>query len=289
MPRSGGIYSLPTNSWNPAINSTLATPADWQSLINDVASALTQSVSKDGQTVMTGSLNMGGFNLTNVASASIATFTGTPTINSPTLTGTPVAPTAAPGTNSTQVATTAFVAASFAPINSPVFTGTVTIPGGASISGYAPLASPALTGTPTAPTATVGTNTTQIATTAFVAATALAASLPGQTGNARKFITTDGTNPSWGHIFGAPSLVSSPTSANAGGAYVFTASTTLTLPGSPSAGDVVHFSNRSGTVTPVIGRNGQNIMGLAEDMTIDSDSGFTSLVFVDATRGWVFL
>jgi len=33
----------------------------------------------------------------------------------------------------------------------------------------APLASPALTGTPTAPTATVGTNTTQIATTAFVA------------------------------------------------------------------------------------------------------------------------
>lgn len=33
---------------------------------------------------------------------------------------------------------------------------------------YAPLASPALTGTPTAPTATAGTNTTQIATTAFV-------------------------------------------------------------------------------------------------------------------------
>lgn len=36
------------------------------------------------------------------------------------------------------------------------------------LSGYAPLASPALTGTPTAPTATAGTNTTQIATTAFV-------------------------------------------------------------------------------------------------------------------------
>ena len=33
---------------------------------------------------------------------------------------------------------------------------------------YAPLASPALTGTPTAPTAASGTNTTQIATTAFV-------------------------------------------------------------------------------------------------------------------------
>jgi len=32
----------------------------------------------------------------------------------------------------------------------------------------APLASPALTGTPTAPTAALGTNTTQVATTAFV-------------------------------------------------------------------------------------------------------------------------
>lgn len=38
------------------------------------------------------------------------------------------------------------------------------------LTGYAKLASPALTGTPTAPTATVGTNTTQIATTAFVLA-----------------------------------------------------------------------------------------------------------------------
>ena len=73
-------------------------------------------------------------------------------------------------------ATTA--ASTYAPLASPTFTGTVTIPAGASISGYlttstaastyAPLASPALTGVPTAPTATAGTNTTQLATTAFV-------------------------------------------------------------------------------------------------------------------------
>jgi hypothetical protein len=55
-----------------------------------------------------------------------------------------------------------------APLASPTFTGTVTIPSGASISGFAPLASPALTGTPTAPLATTGTNTTQVATTSFV-------------------------------------------------------------------------------------------------------------------------
>ena len=57
-----------------------------------------------------------------------------------------------------------------APLASPTFTGTVTIPSGASISGFAPLASPALTGTPTAPTAAAATNTTQVATTAFVRA-----------------------------------------------------------------------------------------------------------------------
>jgi hypothetical protein len=69
---------------------------------------------------------------------------------SPAFTGTPTAPTAAPGTNTTQVATTAFTTAATATL--------------------APNASPALTGTPTAPTAAPGTNTTQLATTAFTTA-----------------------------------------------------------------------------------------------------------------------
>jgi len=54
------------------------------------------------------------------------------------------------------------------PIESPTFTGTVTIPAGASISGFAPLASPTFTGTPLSSTAIKSTNTTQIATTAYV-------------------------------------------------------------------------------------------------------------------------
>jgi hypothetical protein len=70
--------------------------------------------------------------------------------------------------------------------------------------------------------------------------------------------------------------------------YVFTASLTLTLPASPTAGDFVMFSNRSGTSTPVIARNGQNIMGLAEDMTVNNVNYFATLVFTDSTRGWVF-
>ena len=55
-----------------------------------------------------------------------------------------------------------------ADLASPTFTGTVTIPAGASISGFAPLASPALTGVPTAPTAANTVSNTQIATTAYV-------------------------------------------------------------------------------------------------------------------------
>jgi hypothetical protein len=61
-------------------------------------------------------------------------------------------------------------------------------------------ASPGLTGIPTAPTATVGTSTTQIATTAFVTATSFVTALPGQAGNAGKFVTTDGTNASWSYV-----------------------------------------------------------------------------------------
>jgi hypothetical protein len=69
------------------------------------------------------------------------------------------------------------------------------------VSGVTSLASPALTGIPTAPTATVGTATDQIATTSFVAATSFSTNLPGQTGNAGKYLGTDGTNASWSDVY----------------------------------------------------------------------------------------
>ena len=103
---------------------------------------------------------------------------------SPALTGTPTAPTAAASTNTTQLATTAFVDNSFAPLASPTLTGTPSTPTASpstnttqiattafiqtELSSYAPVSSPALTDTPTAPTAAASTNTTQIATTAYV-------------------------------------------------------------------------------------------------------------------------
>lgn len=54
-----------------------------------------------------------------------------------------------------------------------------------------------MTGTPVAPTAPAGTSTDQVATTAFVTATAFSALLPGQAGNAGRVISTDGVNAFW--------------------------------------------------------------------------------------------
>jgi hypothetical protein len=69
--------------------------------------------------------------------------------------------------------------------------------------------------------------------------------------------------------------------------YVLTASQTLTLPASPSQGHWVRVVDRSGAQTSVIARNGQSIMGLAEDMTLDIYNLPVTLVFADASRGWV--
>jgi hypothetical protein len=166
------------------------------------------------------------------------------------LTGVPTAPTANAATNTTQIATTAFVRtevanlvasapaaldtldelaaalgddANFAtttataiglkaPLASPTFTGTVTIPAGASISGFAPLASPSLTGTPTAPTATAGTNSTQIAT---------MASRPWNT--AWGFITQGTLAAGTGYITAEQDLISVTFTAVANRRYLYTA------------------------------------------------------------------
>jgi hypothetical protein len=110
---------------------------------------------------------------------------------SPTFSGAPLAPTAAPGTATTQLATTNFVDTSFAKKSSPTFTGIPLAPTAApgtvttqiatcefvsaavalvTGDGLAPLASPAFTGAPTAPTQLTSDNSTRLATTAYVKA-----------------------------------------------------------------------------------------------------------------------
>jgi len=174
-------------------------------------------------------------------------------LDSPPLTGLPTAPTAARGTNTDQIATTAFVLANttggggggsappsgtgYAHVTNGVFDPAVaSIPESdvtnlvAHLALKAPLASPVLTGTPTAPTAGPGTNTTQIATTAFVLAnlpTSVLAhasthraggtdplavtTLAGYPGGTATFLRADGS-------FAAPSTLAHHTTHEPGGA-----------------------------------------------------------------------
>lgn len=93
-----------------------------------------------------------------VGDYAVGDVTGAAPLASPTLTGTPIAPTASALTNTTQLATTAYADAAVAVEASRAATAEAL---------KAPLASPALTGTPTVPTASALTNTTQAASTAY--------------------------------------------------------------------------------------------------------------------------
>jgi len=111
---------------------------------------------------------------TNLGLGTMATETASnyALLASPTFTGDPKAPTPAASDNDSSIATTAFVKAqgylTTAPVTSVAGrTGAITLDV-ADVSGAAPTASPTLTGTPLSTTAAADTNTTQIATTAFV-------------------------------------------------------------------------------------------------------------------------
>ena len=123
----------------------------------------------------------------------------------PTFTGAPAAPTASAGTNTTQLATTEFVSVAIANLingapgaldtlneiadaiadDANVAANLTTL-----INARATIASPTFTGTPAAPTAAQSTNTTQVATTAYVQSNLTAALLRSALG-----ITTNAGDP----------------------------------------------------------------------------------------------
>lgn len=148
-------------------------------------------------------------------------------------------------------------------------------------------ASPALTGTPTAPTATAGTNTTQIATTAFVIGTAFSAALPGQAGNAGKFVTTDGTTASWSFVPLTSGVSGILPVANGGtGAATLTANNVLLGNGTSAVQEVAPGSNgnilTSNGTTWVSTTPGPSGATLSNDTTTNA-TRFP--IFADATSG----
>lgn len=74
MPRNGaGTYTAPASTWNPGVNGVTATTADFNALLTDMSAAITQSVSSDGQTPMTGNLPMGNNKITGLATGTAST------------------------------------------------------------------------------------------------------------------------------------------------------------------------------------------------------------------------
>ena len=122
----------------------------------------------------------------------------------------------------------------------------------------------------------------------FVNSAAFAAALPGQAGSAGKFVTTNGTNAAWAFPF-LPEVNVSGTAvlADSGAFYRLSnvASTTVTLPAAPADGSCVAVFAANRLTTNVIARNGNNLCGLAEDMTIDNPYLPVQLKF-RAGLGW---
>ena len=263
MPFNGiGSFNSLGSPTFPAVSNTYILASYFNATMNDVFSGLSNALCKDGQSTPTADIAFGGYKLRNIANGILPTdavsfqqvFTGG-TFNNPTFTGVPAGPTAAPGTN-----------------------------------------------------------TTQLATTAFVATQAFASALPVQTGQNGKFISTDGSTASWtalktvnsnsltgvGDIAVQATLVSGTNIKTLGGAsllgsgdlsaglavvisagttqactagnhYVNTnaAASTFTLPLTPASGDTVWVTFTNTSVANIIARNGQTIMGIAEDMTVN--------------------
>ena len=138
MPANAGQQWIIVNATSGGYTVTVSTPGGTPLSVPQTGVSAPTSVYSDG---------------TNIYNTGVST-AGLAPINSPSLTGTPTAPTAGASSNTTQIATTAMVQAAIS----------------AAVSTLAPKASPALSGTPTAPTPALGDNSTLIATTAFVQA-----------------------------------------------------------------------------------------------------------------------
>tara|TARA_R100001440_G_scaffold8186_2_gene15776 strand:+ start:219 stop:938 length:720 start_codon:yes stop_codon:yes gene_type:complete len=69
------------------------------------------------------------------------------------------------------------------------------------------------------------------------------------------------------------------------------AAVTINLPASPAIGNEVTFidsGNNLASNNLTVGRNGSNINGSASDLVVSTNASAFTLVYVNATRGWVF-
>ena len=152
--------------WNIGQGYGTATPAVITNLASGVSGTLPVANGGSGAATLTGYIKGNGTSaMTANASIPVADVTGAAPLASPTFTGTPVAPTASAGTNTTQVATTEFVTGAVASATITDATtiakgklqlagdlaGTADAPTVPGLALKAPIASPTFTGSVTAP------------------------------------------------------------------------------------------------------------------------------------------
>lgn len=122
----------------------------------------------------------------------------------------------------------------------------------------------------------------------LVYAQAFASALPGITGStAGMTITNDGATASWTAVPKSPWTVVSGTTqtAVAGNAYFIAnvAATTITLPLSPAANDIVWIKVGNGLFTNIVNPNGLTIEGVSGNMTIDSTTAAFRLQYINSS------
>ena len=117
-------------------------------------------------------------------------------------------------------------------------------------------------------------------------------------GTSGQVFTSNGASaaPSWQSVSvqGIPALNIITTTTHTGSSgnhYVLTnvATSTLTLPASPAAGDLVWVTTGNSLTTNVVDRNGNNIEGAAANFTLTASYPSIQLRYINATLGWMLV
>jgi len=156
MSRNGsGTYSLPAG--NPVVSQTVISSTWANNTMNDIASALTDSVAADGQTPMTGPLNLNSNKITNLATGTISgDAINYSQFNTPTFGGAVVCSSTLTVTGATTLNSTLAVSGNTTVTGDGTFTGNGTFSGNLAVNGTGQVKLPNGTTAQRSATPTVG-------------------------------------------------------------------------------------------------------------------------------------